>query len=326
MKTTTTLVPRPLSLKRQTNIPSNKNNKRMRKAKQKKKKTRSSFSLSRRSPLVQTVCGLSNPFCKHATNSKIMDNSSVRTTSFSLHGRTAISSNAAGQEAILVALQYGRRPYCGPGSGVFPSPTSWTDFPISVPIANVAQFRITSAGFILRNVCAPLTSSGMVHVRIYGSNYGESLGTINLLDYNVTESLDIPLQDCKEVAITVPRQTTFGPQFFFDTANEAPNIIDWSSTGFAPFTVYIDGVPASTLVLSVEYFIHYELVFDDSTGLAQTSSAPPRPIPRIQDAVQSTNNQLPNIFAKGVDRLTYMIEDLAISTLSRSAAPLLALM
>jgi hypothetical protein len=258
---------------------------------------------------VELVCGVNDPFCEAAKTAKIMDNSGVRTLNYPLHVRYALNSNADGAGCYAFLPQYTNAPFIKgtvTGSdlttvvfgGVFTSGNR---------IQNVSGYRINSGGFILRNQTAPLYSSGMVHIRGYNLSDNATWATpgvyVDAIGYNCDFSLDIPLQDVREVAIVLARTS---PQSVLFRNVEAPaaDIETWVSPGWGLVTVAYTGVPVSTTPLDVEIFMNYELIFKESETTALLASPAPRSSPVLKEAADYVSSSMGNVFIKGVKQAT----------------------
>lgn len=265
--------------------------------------------------LISKICGLTDPFCSHAIGAKYPDDSSVRSLPYFHHFRQTLNSDVNGQGALLFMPQWDYYTFTEKATGTFPSVATWNGFASAAPIANASQYRIVSAGFRIRNVTAPLNSSGMVHIRLWPSEKGGEYAGIDLTSYYNTKSLDVALQDCKDVCITVPH-TSQMPQAFYPITRDSATVGNWQSSGFTPCTIYVSGVPASSAVLDVETFIHYELQFDATSGLAAASTPPPPANSMLTNAANRVTSVMPGIFQHGVERFGRLIADKAVKTVA----------
>ena len=67
------------------------------------------------------------------------------------------------------------------------------------------------------------------------------------------------------------------------------------------------GSPASTAVLECEYFINYELVFDESSGLGLLATPPPTSHPVVTEAAKAVTNSLSTVLrSTGQAALSYV--------------------
>lgn len=270
--------------------------------------------------LVHQICGITDPFCNHAKGAKYPDNSSSRTLPYPLRARGGLSTTAAGIGGFLWHPQYSFSPITYPSSYAG-SVMSLNNFPIQTLVAGPSTYRIVTSGFIVRNICAPLTASGMVHIRWFANPSGAHYGSVDGLTYNCSNSIDIPLQDCKELVVITTRSPRM-PQLFNEVVNDTGVVTTIIDNGFCPITVYVDGCPATTSVLDIEYLINYELTFPDSDGLSMLGTPPPPANALVTQAAAVVTSSLKTSFFKGIDRAKdYMVKAAATAIIAKIAGP-----
>lgn len=226
--------------------------------------------------VVEKVCGLTDPFCQAARGAKFPDNSPIRTMPWTLHGRNTFASTSTADSLILWHPQYSYQPWVKPSARVGSAATAWNSFTASSNLPNgVVKYRIVSSGFILRNICAKLTSSGMLHLRSWSVPEGATYVTLDGLAYNSASSMDIATNSAQEICV-ITQHSTRMPQLYFNVADDSSTVAGFLDNGYTPITIYFDGAPASTDMFDFEFFINFELVFDDSAalGLVATPSNP----------------------------------------------------
>lgn len=249
--------------------------------------------------MVSKVCGLTDPFCPHASGAKYPDDSNTRTLAYAFRGSKSFTTTSSGTAAYLWNPQYGFDPFLNSDAPnrVFADVTAWTDAGAVGLLFGVTKYRIVSSGFTLRSIVAPLNASGEVVLRTFGTD-AERLGAVNLLTYNCVESANIPLRLVNEVAVVTSHNSEM-PQNFYPLSEDTGVLVDTVTRGFNPVTIYIQGAPGSTEVISVEFIINYELVFSDDIGMAQaaTKSNPSNPV--LSQTANKVTSALPGIFEKG---------------------------
>jgi len=288
----------------------------------KEKATRKAVPQTIPKSLVSQVCGLTDPFCEHAKGAKYPDSSNSRTLAWSFHTRATITSSAAGVGGFLFYPQFeylSLTPYTSVTGNQVLLPLSTLN---AGRIANTSRFRIVSAGFKLRNIVAPLNSSGMVFVRSIGVEKGAGINPFDGVSYSRNQTMDIPLQDCRDAAVICEHNSQM-PQVFYDALVVTPSsdCITWLSAGFNPVTVFFSGVPINTPTLDVEYIIHYELTFDESSDMGLLATPPPPANALVTSATSLLTSTGLNIFTKSGEILSKHLAQRATSALARYLLP-----
>jgi hypothetical protein len=256
----------------------------------------------------------------HSMGAKYPDSSNTRSLTYRLRSRTAIVTNGSGIAGMWWHPQYATYPITAAsaltaGNMLFPNP------PVVGLIPGVIGYRIVTSGFILRNITAPLSSSGMVHIRWHtapgGTNYESISGTL----YACTQSLDVPLQDCKELTVITGRSNR--PAQIFNEVSEDSLFQNFiTNNGFCPITVYVTGAPINTVVIDVEFVVNYELYFADGDGLALLATAAPPANSVLTDAASKITSSLSHSFYRSVKQAGAAVFQAATTALvTRIAGP-----
>lgn len=256
----------------------------------------------RNTALVKRVCSISNPFCDAAIGSKWHDDAANKTMPYAARALSTIQSNASGVGATLMlpSFTYG---VAIPAS-VVGSTSDYTLQAAVIPFTfTPSAYRIVSWGFTLKNLTAPLYSSGMVRIRGLSNINGSSLTSVNSALFNDFH-YDIPLQDCHEVAI-IGRRLNETHHFFRAPSDTTPtqNVADWVAPGWCPILVHVTGVPVSQDILQVEYFINYELTWDDGSSMALMTTPSPPSNPLVSTASSKVTQAVGNVFIKGMQQV-----------------------
>jgi hypothetical protein len=263
----------------------------------------------------EQVCSLTDPFCKHALSAKYMDMSSTRSLPYSSHLRTTITTGVQGTGALLFTPNYFYQPYqvgAFAGATVYNFGTAMTAGPSLVASA----YRITSMGVIVRSVVAPLSASGMVRVRGYANKTATNLGTIDTGNYNCDFYEDIPIYNCKELAIVAKRLDPTCENWRTPSETTPSTAVTaWISPGWGAFCVSVDGAVVSTTVLDVEIILHWEIQLDDTDVTAQlaTQAIPYNPV--VKQATDMVSSTSKNIFQGGIRMVGTYIQQKALSAL-----------
>lgn len=257
--------------------------------------------------LVHAVCGLTDPFCGHAFGAKYPDDSSLRSLSFTDH-HSVTGGSFSGTGALLLAPDYNVLPWIFPAS-ITGGTATWASF-VSNPNANnnVVDFRITSWGVRVSSIAAPLTATGMVRFRSLASD--SILPTTDCLSYARSGSLDVPLQDCKDITIIGPH-TADMPQKWYSNGTAAGSAAStWRSPGFSPITLFFDGCPDGSVV-NVEVIVHYELQFASSSGMTLFSTPSPMANPVVTGAAAKVTSKTKTFAKKAAAKVGQEIKEQA---------------
>lgn len=266
---------------------------------------------------LSAICGLADPFCTHAIGAKYPDNSPVRTNTYSARGSTQLVVDTGGEGTYLFMPQYSYGPLTYPSTGSGSLVTAWTAFPAYSPIADVANYRINSVGFTLKCTLAPLNASGMVYLRGYATEDLIKMGAVDVTTYNASWCKNVPLRLMDDTAVLL-QHTSQLPQVFYRTINDNTAVTNSSSKGFAPVTIYINGAPASSAPITIEWVINYELVFEDSSGSAQMATPPPPMNAQLTTAANYVTSTIAPIFTAGIKETAYAVEQSAKYALLRA--------
>lgn len=273
--------------------------------------------------LVDSICGLSDPFCSHARGAKYPDDSSFRTLPFTRHIRTSIITDSTGIAHWMFCPQFYYDPYTTAATSSGPTVTSWNNFGGTAPISTVSSYRIVSCGFVLRNMAPPLTSSGMVRVRSYPIDDLVDFGQVDTSSYNNNASLDVPLQHLSETAVVL-QHTSQMPQATYIVNTDTSPVTDTVCRGFAPVTVHLTGCPATLDTVDVEIFINYEIMLEDSNALQQLATPSPPANSILTGAASTVTSTMQPFFADGLKSLSQAIVARATRAVLATAAPVLS--
>jgi len=251
-------------------------------------------------PLTKYACAINDPFCPHANGAKYMDGAKARTLTLPHRYRTSISSDANGFGSIIFCPGYDY--FQATPTVITGSVMTFSTLAALAPIANVASYRIVSAGLILHKTVSPLSAGGMLRVRSFASISGNGLDSVDFRTYACDQSLDIPVSDSNEVAVVFKRVNDVLARTFVQTGATNPNstITNWVSPGWGAIVVGVDGCTASTGILDIEVLINYELTFFDNNSMSLLATEPP---PANVPAVATANvvsSELKSFAKRGV--------------------------
>lgn len=256
------------------------------------------------------VCALTDPFCSHAIGVKYPDASSLRSLPWALHSRTTITALATGNGSMMVVPNYINAPFVFGLTAVGGVATYGTLADATVNrIAGVNAYRLVSWGMRLKNLVPPLTSGGMVHIRCLTNREGFNLATVDQVSYSRSESMDIPLQQCRDVHVVGVRTDQRPADWYPPAFNPVGvGINSWLASGFSPVTVYVSGVTPSVAILDVELFFHYELQFDDTSDLGLLATPAPVANPLLTAAASAASSTAKSLFNQGAEAVGAYLE------------------
>lgn len=277
--------------------------------------------------MVSQVCALTDPFCKHAFGGKYPDDSPTRTVPYAKHYTATVTTNSEGNGCVVVLPNYlYRSSTTGPMLGTTVDLTTSTFSAASVPLASANGVRLVSMGVRVRNIAAPLSAAGMVHLRTYPNSNSSGFGIIDVAAYNGRQTLDVPLQDCKNVVVLPPHGYQ-PPELFYTVSTISPttSVIDWVSPGYLPATIAVIGGPASTPVLQLEFVEHWEMYFGDDSEAGFLATPPPPANALVTNAAARVTSSVGNLFIEGVEAFGRRVVQSAATALGAAVSSRLGL-
>jgi hypothetical protein len=250
---------------------------------------------------VHATCGLTDPFCPYARSAKYPDDSPVRTLPYTQKGRINLGSDVNGELRYLWYPQYGFVPVTYSAAATGAAVTAWTDFANDSSISGVAKYRIVSAGYRLKSIIAPLNASGEVNLRDWPDT-AANLAAVDCLSYNATSSMSIATRLVDETT-GVSSHTFDLPQLFYPASGASAIVTSTAANGFNPQTIYATGLPVSTVCFVLEYVIHYELIFLDSSSMSLLTTPSPPANSMLTAAAARVSSALPSFFDRGAKAL-----------------------
>lgn len=271
------------------------------------------------SKTVHSICALTDPFCDHAYGAKTPDTLSTRTLAYRLTGRATLATGAGGAGAILVVPGYNTFYAVGdatttPGVAVYGAAA-----PVGTSLLP-AGYRIVSFGVRIRNLLAPINSSGIIRVRGYTQNTGTSLTATSTSNYNCDFHDDLSMSNFTHMDI-VGKRLDLTSNLIVAPATTHPtgNVVNWVAPGWGAFQIVLEGGPASASSLDLEFVINYELTFEDSDSLNLITTPPPAQNTALTQAADTVSKSAGNIFHRGIETVARVIEQKAISYISKFA-------
>lgn len=265
-------------------------------------------------PLVSRICGLTDPFCAHARGAKYPDESSIRTLPITYRTRATITADANGYVNLAFMPQVSYFAHTSASAYVGNDVTAWNNFTANTINSQIQSYRIVSAGFVLRRVSSNYTSSGMVCVRSFPATLTTSLTTVDTTTYNCSFQHDVSLTECKEIPVILQHNTT-PAQTFYTASTDNTVFSGQTPRGYNVCTISVFGAPANTAVLDLEYIIHYECVFDDSSGMQQIATPSPPFVQAIKTAASNVTSKVAGYIGKTTEEVGRVVTKYAYDAL-----------
>lgn len=229
---------------------------------------------------VSAVCSQNDPFCVHAKGAQMLSSGMFRTVPFSIHRRSVMSSDANGNGSYLFVPNYANN-CLFPASTI--SPAQVATFTTTAVSSNpdVEAVRFVTGGIIVRSICSPNSAQGMVRIRTFAIRAGTSLSNIDMGTYSCAESLDIPINNCKEVAVA-HKVTDDRHESLLSSADiltAGTDVSFYRAMGMTVILVSVTGAQATTPVLDFEILYNLELLPSDSDPLMVSFGKISPPLP-----------------------------------------------
>lgn len=261
----------------------------------------------------ERICSLSDPFCSAAWSAKYPSRSTQKSIVVPLKFRTTLTTNAAGDGAVLVGGMWDF-PFV-PAATVSGGAYTFTTGTANPYAFTPSGIRINTAGFRVRNIAAPLNASGMVRFRGVTSGRGSSIGALDSTSYNYDYSEDIPLQYCDDTCVILRKATTnngdgqYSPPL---ALQPSAAVSGWFDPTILPCLVAISGGPASVTVCDIEIYINAELIFQDADPMAIMLTPAARPNTALQDAAAYVSKTVEPIVKGGITKVRDSIMKTAV--------------
>lgn len=267
--------------------------------------------------MLSRVCGLTDPFCDHAKGARYHDGNGTHSLAYPQKRMIPLATNANGELAMLLLPNYNNEWYLfgTTAGGVNTYSGTMTGAPV---LGNVSNYRIVSWGFTIKHVTTPLTASGLISIRGLGSQLGTSYGNVDGHTLNADVISDIPLQDCKNVAV-VGRRANNTSAFYTapnSTAVVGSTPINYFGPGWDVYQIYITGAPASVTVAYLELTLNFEIILDDFTGMAQLMTPPPPSNALLETASAAVTSTATSVFTSGINTASAYIKRAAATALA----------
>lgn len=262
------------------------------------------------------VCGLSDPFCDAALGAKFPDNAGIRTLPYPRHNRYTITTDANGNGTALFIPNYDYQLFTTGTVNLGATACTFATMTAQPTMTGSDQYRINTAGFRVKRITAPLSSSGMVYIRGFSSHNGSSLTTINPSSYFCDFSSDIALQDCRDVMVLAKRTDIRSKQYHRNTTTTPTiNVADWVSPGWGCILVTVVGGPVSVVALELEVRANYEITFQDNESNQILATPSPASNGVVEGVVDLISSEAKTVFLSGAREASSWVASQATKSL-----------
>jgi hypothetical protein len=210
---------------------------------------------SKRLPMIEGVCSVTDPFCLHARNSKWPDGQGGGTLAYQVRGHRQVSTLAHGGllDFSFSSLPYGWLPNASYAAGVYTLNATYGQTPGSSYFASYADtYRITSWGIVIRNLLPASTASGFVTISKFNDVPTVS-STMVAGDAYGSDVTSYPL--CAGFQVTVIGKPLGGTARNFGLQNTNSTEL---KNGWDVIKVEVIGASASASVIDIEYVYNVE--------------------------------------------------------------------
>lgn len=151
---------------------------------------------------VQKICSLTDPFCEHAKGAKWPDGNGASTMVAQVRGHISVPTSANGRALVHVSPEfaYSFTSATDTGANFTISATTFAT-PGNAPLSTyLNEYRIVSAGLVIRNMPTAFTTQGFIQVTrmarfpVLGSTvgYSESYGVCTS-SHSLTAGMEVPV-------------------------------------------------------------------------------------------------------------------------------------
>jgi hypothetical protein len=265
----------------------------------------------------EKVCAITDPFCQHARGARYPDGAGANTLAFQIRGHLAVNLITTSGQAVVYLL--GSLPYnyiAGASfSTTYTLAAAYSQLPSTIAwAAYLSQYRITTAGVIIRNVLPALTAQGYMIISKQPTVPPVS-SSINPGDVYGAEVETHTLYAGQEVSVM------FKPTGSTSRAFSGGNSTTTYNTGWDCIKIEVLDAPLTSglTVLDIEFFYNVEFSLNlANEGLNQFISNPnnkaaPHAIQAASDTISSIGSIVKGgaeeAGAKVLDKVKSSVED-----------------
>lgn len=281
--------------------------------KAKKKKSKGEKGSRVKPHHVRGVCAITDPFCGAAKGSKFPDGTVGNTMVEQFRGNVSLTAVATYGNALFYLnpclCPYGYGIGTGNTATTAAMPAAWTTLkPSSLFETNGKQFRIVSAGAIIRCVASATSAAGLV---TFGSCPAIPINTVITFGTELYADAQImALQPGMSMSwISQPQGP--GARDFAVAGTSTSFIGDWTN-----LLVEVTGSTASSVVLNVEWFVNIEFQVTTNNALTAACRSNPPAVPVASAAVSRVHSTIGSFISGGVEEVEKMVFDSAKGALN----------
>lgn len=227
--------------------------------------------------LVEMICAVTDPFCQKAKGAKWPDGLSEGSLPGQIRGHLSITTLGNGGYLVFCfpAVSTGYLPPQSHGSGYLMATTYALAPGYNAIAAYAADYRIVSAGIIIRNICPALTTGGYMILTRMATVPAVST---TIADGNVygVETATHALCAGMEIPVTF-RPLGSSARAFTPIAGGAV----YPASGFDCVSIELVGCPASTAMIDIEFVYNVEFTLTAANVALQQflpTAAPESPV------------------------------------------------
>jgi hypothetical protein len=262
----------------------------------------------------RAVCSITDPFCPASKNAKYPDGTMGNTLTQQIRGNYTVTTSASGNYVMsfVPSAPYGYLTAIAATATTNTLAATYTKYSAANTLFDTygQNYRVVSMGIILRCIASATTASGTLTL---GSGPALPISTVVTLGQELYNEVIIKaIQPGLEVSWIA---TAIGPgarDFSAPTTTTNPSsVVDWNA-----LTIEVAGAPATTAMLSIEWFLNIE--FNLALNSALSSIAKPNP-PKsdvAMTALSKTQNSIGSFIEGGVAEVEAKVATYAKAALS----------
>lgn len=260
--------------------------------------------------LIDTICGVNDPFCKHAQIARQIDSGKIRSMTYPLHFRTSFSTDANGALTAMFCPTFSYQYATGTVTG---NSASYTTMTSTISSLSPNGVRLVTAGIVIRYIGAPLYASGVLRLRSFASS-PSTLAVVDTSLYNCDSYMDIPSSQVKEVVCLFKKTSVPLSSTFMWPGNVQPTstLTATLDTGYNFIQLTLIGGPASASVIEVEAFYNFEMIFSDENAMALVMTPSPPKNPTVAAASELVSSETKTFVKEGLASVARMVVSKAV--------------
>lgn len=218
---------------------------------------------------MEKICAVTDPFCEHAKGMRWIDGASFGTVPYRVRNHLAIATSATGSALVEFNPQYlaaCQLTFAWAGSNY----TAGSNYGSVTGSTNLAatftQFRVVTAGIIIRNLSSVMLTSGYLIISRSSTPTLLAATGIPAGQVNFTSVLTVPVTPAMEIPVIHMPLGTQARDFigFLPTATT-----QWTDQCWDTIRIELVGGNQNAVVLDIEVIYNYEFTLPDGSILSQ---------------------------------------------------------